>query len=85
VVGEIALGSLKQRGMVLNALSNLPQAPVASDREVLFFIDENNLAGTGIGYVDAHLLASVRLEAGTAILTRDGRLLAAATRLGLAM
>jgi len=84
VTGEIALGSLKQRQTVLGALANLPRAPVANDNEVLLFIDRNNLAGTGLGYIDAHLLASARLEAGTTILTRDKRLHATAVRLGLA-
>jgi predicted nucleic acid-binding protein len=84
VIGEVALGSLKQRTTVLSALVNLPQAPIATDREVLLFIDENGLAGTGIGYVDAHLLASARLGADTTIMTRDRRLHAAAIRLALA-
>lgn len=85
VTGEIALGNLKQRQTVLAALANLPQAPVANDSEVLHFIDRNNLAGLGIGYIDAHLLASARLDAGTKIFTRDKRLQAAATRLNLAL
>src|SRR6185436_3299190 len=58
VVGEIALGNLKQRRTVLGALGNLPQAPVARDDEVLHFIERNGLAGTGLAYVDVHLLAS---------------------------
>jgi hypothetical protein len=81
VIGEIALGHLKQRQAVL---ANLPQAMAARDNEVLLFIDRNDLAGTGLGYVDAHLLASAQLLAGTAILTRDRRLQGAAMRLGLA-
>jgi hypothetical protein len=85
VTGEIALGNLKQRQTVLTALANLPQALVASDSEVLHFIDRNNLAGLGIGYIDAHLLASARLDAGTKIFTRDKRLQAVAIRLSLAM
>jgi predicted nucleic acid-binding protein len=84
VTGEIALGTLKRRRMVLDAFGDLPQIRVANDDEVLHFIEQGGLAGTGIGYVDAHLLASARLEAGTAILTRDKRLHAAARRLGLA-
>lgn len=84
VTGEIALGSLKQRRVVLDAFKDLPQIRVANDDEVLHFIEQNNLAGTGIGYIDVHLLASARLEAGTAILTRDKRLHATARRLGLA-
>lgn len=85
VTGEIALGNLKQHHTVLAALANLPQARVANDSEVLYFIDRNNLAGLGIGYIDAHLLASARLDTGTKIFTRDKRLQAAAVRLGLAM
>jgi hypothetical protein len=85
VTGEIALGSLKQRQTVLAALANLPQALVANDGEVLHFIDRNNLAGLGIGYIDAHLLASTRLDVGTKIFTRDKRLHAAAVRIGLAI
>ena len=84
VTGEIALGSLQQRQVVLSALARLPQALVANDDEVLHFIGRNALAGAGIGYIDAHLLASVRLVAGTSILTRDKRLQSAALRLGLA-
>lgn len=84
VIGEIALGNLNQRQAVLGDLARLPQATVARDDEVLHFIDRNGLAGTGIGYVDVHLLASVQLVAGTALLTRDKRLQRAATRLNLA-
>jgi hypothetical protein len=85
VTGEIALGNLKQRHTVLAALADLPQARVANDSEVLHFIDHNDLAGLGIGYIDAHLLASARLDAGTKIFTRDKRLQMVAVRLGLAM
>lgn len=30
--------------------------------EVIFFIEQNDLMGRGIGYIDAHLLASVSLS-----------------------
>ena len=83
VIGELALGSLQNRRGVLDALQALPQATVATDDEVLRCIDANTLAGIGIGYVDAHLLAAVRLTPGSRLWTRDKRLLAASTRLGL--
>ena len=51
VIGEIALGRLKQRQAVLGDLTNLPQAIVARNDEILHFIDRNGLAGTGLGYV----------------------------------
>jgi predicted nucleic acid-binding protein len=84
VIGELALGSLRQRELILAALQDLPQAMVASDAEVLRFIDQEALYGRGIGYVDAHLLASARLTAGASLWTRDKRLHTVADRLGLA-
>ena len=84
VVGELALGKLKQRDAVLEALRNLPVVTMATDAEVLGFISTHALYGVGIGYVDAHLLAAARLSAGTQVWTFDKRLQAAATRLGLA-
>lgn len=83
VTGELALGGLRQRDVVLSALQDLPQASVASDDEVMGFIGQHRLFGLGIGYVDAHLLAAVRLTLGASLWTRDKRLLAAADRLGL--
>lgn len=83
VIGELALGKLRDRDTLLDALQNLPQAPVATEGEVLQFIQTNSLYGVGIGYIDAHLLAAARLLPGTSLWTRDKRLLAAATNLGL--
>jgi predicted nucleic acid-binding protein len=84
VLGELALGNLSPRELVLNSLQALPQATVAMHEEVLAFIETGALSGLGVGYVDAHLLASVRLTAGTLLWTRDRRLQHAAERLGLA-
>ena len=84
VIGELALGNLQQRDLVLEAMQNLPQANPATDQEVLRFIADQALYGLGIGYVDAHLLAAARLTPDATLWTRDRRLLAAAHRLGLA-
>jgi hypothetical protein len=51
---------------------------------VLGFIERQRLFGLGIGYVDLHLLAVVRLAAGTARWTCERRLHAAADRVGVA-
>jgi predicted nucleic acid-binding protein len=83
VIGELALGRLRQRRIILSALQNLSSASVATDAEVLMFIERNALAGLGIGYVDVHLLAATRLTAGSALWTRDKRLSGVAERLGL--
>ncbi len=84
VIGELALGNMRQRETILGSLRDLPKAPVAADAEVLVFIEECSLAGMGIGYVDVHLLASTRLAAGATLWTRDKYLLRAAEQLGLA-
>lgn len=84
VIGELALGNLRQRQKILALLQDLPQAEVATNGEVLSFIERRALGGVGIGYVDAHLLASAQLTAGSALWTRDRRLMGVAERLGLA-
>lgn len=86
VLGEIACGNLSNnRRAILQLLSHLPFAPVATDKEVLRFIDRHVLMGKGIGYVDAHLLASVTLTGSARIWTRDKRLAAIAKGLDLAV
>ncbi|MCK9513869.1 MAG: type II toxin-antitoxin system VapC family toxin [Pigmentiphaga sp.] len=84
VIGELALGSLRQRDQVLGAMRALPLALVATDDEVQMFIERQPLYNLGIGYVDAHLLASVRLTPGLRLWTRDRRLHAAALQLNIA-
>ncbi len=83
VTGELALGNLRDRDAVLDAMQGLPHAGVATDQEVMGFIARYSLFGIGIGYVDAHLLAAVQLAPGTSLWTRDKRLLAASDRLGM--
>lgn len=84
VIGELACGHLKQRATVLGLLSDLPMLPVASDDEVLHFIDHTRLFGRGIGFIDAHLLASVHLSPGALLWTRDRRLRDVARHQGVA-
>ena len=82
-IGELALGRLRQRDVILEALRDLPQAIVASGDEVLHFIQRHELGGRGVGYVDVHLLAATRLTVGASLWTRDKRLQAVAEQLGL--
>jgi len=84
VIGEIAAGSMAKRKEILAMLKGLWQLEIAYDQEVLDFIEQHGLFGIGIGYIDAHLLASLRLTPRTKLWTRDKRLAAAARRLGLA-
>lgn len=61
IAGELGLGNLHNRVVLLSSLRHLPQAVVARDVEVADMVERRALFGTGIGYVDAHLLASVFL------------------------
>ncbi len=83
VLGELACGNLCNREEVLRLLKDLPCAAVATDAEVLFFIERHALMGRGIGYVDAHLLAAVTLDGSSQLWTRDKRLRALANEMAL--
>ena len=82
VIGELACGGIRKRREVLDLLAALPSVPVATDSEVLAFIERRSLMGRGVGYVDVHLLASAVLSAGM-LWTRDRRLAALAMELEL--
>lgn len=84
VIGEIAMGNLRQRTAILSALGALPRAAVATEDEALRFIQDKQLAGLGIGYIDAHLLAATLLTASSTLWTRDQRLKSVAIRLNVA-
>lgn len=71
VRGELSCGNLRERGHLLAMMGDLPAATAASDEEVLGFIEHHRLMESGIGYIDAHLLASAALSAGAGLWTRD--------------
>ncbi len=73
VIGELACGNLRNRAEVFALLGALPKAATASDQEVRACIESRRLWGRGIGWVDAHLLASALLS-GCALWTLDARL-----------
>ena len=83
VVAEIALGSLRDRAGVLSLLDGLPSLPAAREDEVRMLIEQRRLFGRGIGFVDGSLLASCLLVPGTLIWTRDRKLDAVASDLGV--
>jgi predicted nucleic acid-binding protein len=84
VLGELALGNLRNRTAILVALRGLKWIEGAPDDVILSFIERHNLAGTGIGYIDAHLLVATARTAGSTLWTRDKRLKALAEGLALA-
>ena len=83
VIGEIACGHLRSRQTVLGLLAGLRSLMVASHAEVLHLLDAQQLAGSGIGYVDAHLLAALKIHGLSKLWTRDRALLRVAESLGL--
>jgi len=83
VLGEIALGSLRNRKQTLAELRAVPVAPVVAQEDVLELVDRQKLSGSGIGLIDAHLIASTLLDAGDLLWTKDRRLAVVAERLGI--
>jgi predicted nucleic acid-binding protein len=82
VVAELACcGRFAHRDEVLRLLERLPALEPVSNREARAFLDAHRLAGSGIGWVDVHLLAAARL-ARIHILTADQALARAAARAG---
>jgi predicted nucleic acid-binding protein len=84
VLGEISLGLVGSGRGFIKLFGEVRHSKVASQLEMLNFIDARQLFGTGIGYVDAHLLASTVLENKGKLWTRDKRLLKQAQRLEVA-
>ncbi|MBI1860050.1 MAG: PIN domain-containing protein [Deltaproteobacteria bacterium] len=62
IFGELSLGALVRRSETLLLLADLPKAQRAGDEEVFALIEGSRLYSQGIGWVDAHLLASARLS-----------------------
>ena len=83
VIGELAMGNLGQRSATLQFLDELPKAVFASHAEVMGLVEGHRQNGLGMGYIDAHLLASTRLMPGVQLWTLDQRLGAVAARLGV--
>lgn len=73
VTAEIALGNLADPPGTITMLDSIPQAKVATQAELMRLIRLGQLAGSGIGFVDAHLLASCLLSE-SQLWTRDKKL-----------
>ncbi len=82
IIGELACGNLKNRVEIISLLQSLPVTSIIEFSEYLYFIDQNQLSGKGIGFVDIHLLASAKLGH-VPLWTADKRLQAAAANLDL--
>ena len=83
VLGELACGSMENRREVLGLLETLPCASMAEHSEVLHLVEQEHLYGKGIGWIDAHLLASALISR-SFLWTWDTQLRRAAESLGIA-
>jgi len=82
VVGELALGRLgRQQQTMLELLGQLPVLARLRDDEVMELVRARKLEGSGLGWVDAHLLAAA-LVGGLSLWTLDTKLALQARRLG---
>lgn len=83
LIGELALGSLRERTKTLAFLDRLPQVRIARLEEVRRMIEARSLYGQGIGLIDTHLIASVYLTPSIQLWTRDKVLRRIAEALGI--
>jgi len=83
VIGELACWNIKNRSEILTLLQALPMAEFVEHEDVMKYIETRHLAGNGLGYVDAHILASSILTT-IPLWTLDKRLNAIATTWGIA-
>ena len=84
VIGEIACGTMRNRGEVLSNLQSLPRIREVDHERVFREIETNRLMGRGIGFIDAHLLTSVLAHGDATLWTRDLRLQRIAEEMGVA-
>ena len=62
IVGELGCGNLRNRDEILGLLVALPEVQVAEQEEALHLVSEHKLHGSGLGWIDVHLLASALLN-----------------------
>lgn len=83
VIEELALGSITRRDEVLDLLADLRSFPILRHSEVLLLVERHRLWGRGLNTVDVHLLGAVALVPGARLWTRDKRLKAACSDVGV--
>ena len=83
IVTELVLGNLPDRQNAIASLDRLPMVKVAQVHEVRRLIETHSLFQQGIGFVDAHLIASTLITPHTVLWSRDRRLQDVAGTLGL--
>ena len=83
VYGELLIGDKGGRKQLLVSYALIHQAPLVSHADIVAFVRDRRLHGRGIGWIDAHLLASA-LVGRLKLWTVDPRLAVVADELGIA-
>jgi len=83
VYGELLIGDRGGRKQLLADYQQMHQAPGVPHEDVVAFVRERRLHGRGVGWIDAHLLASALVER-LKLWTADPRLATLAEELGIA-
>jgi len=82
VYGELLMGDKGGRKQLLASYEEMHQAPAVPHRDVVEFVRDRRLHGRGIGWIDAHLLASA-LVGRLKLWTTDPRLAVIGRELGI--
>lgn len=82
VYGELLIGDMGGRKQLLADYEHMDQAPVVPHGDVVAFVRERRLHGRGVGWIDAHLLASA-LVGNLKLWTTDPRLATVARAFGI--
>lgn len=83
VYGELLIGDSGGRTRLLNSYDLIHRVAAIGHAEVASFVRSHKLHGRGVGWIDAHLLASA-LVADMPLWTADDHLAGLATELGIA-
>src|SRR2546421_1946151 len=59
ILGELILGSIPRGAAVPEEITSVGRVPTLPHEQVVSFVLHHRLQGSGIGWVDAHVLASV--------------------------
>ncbi len=81
VIGEFIMGNVPSVDRIISFMTCLPLIETVTATDFYAFATTNKIGGTGLGFVDAHLIAALTGRNEASIWTRDKRLAAEALRL----
>jgi predicted nucleic acid-binding protein len=84
ILGELLVGDRGGRTRLLHDYARMTQAGIVPNEDVVAFVRERKLGGSGVGWIDVHLLAAAMLE-GLRLWTADSNLAAVSEEFGLTL